>query len=57
MPYEGGEAVRPANEVRLNNIPTRVSTPKLKFLCLFSGLRKTHENMAFSVSYAKAHYA
>ena len=57
MPCEGGEAVRPANEVRLNNIPTRVSTPNLKFLCLFSGLWKTHENLAFSESYTKPHYA
>ena len=57
MPCEGGEAVRPANEVRLNNIPTWVSTPNLKFLCLFSGLRRTHENLPFSMAYAEAHYA
>ena len=34
MPCEGGEAVKPANEMRLNNIGAAVSTPQLKILCV-----------------------
>jgi hypothetical protein len=33
MPCEGGEAVKPANEIPLNNIPMPVSTLVLKNLC------------------------
>ncbi len=38
MPCEGGEAVMPANEVRLNNIAAPVSTPILKNLSHVDGV-------------------
>lgn len=48
MPCEGGEAVRPANEVCLNNNAAWVSTPHLKFLRVFvraqESLRKTERS-------------
>jgi hypothetical protein len=45
MPCEGGEAVKPANEVRLNNIAARVSTTNLKNLC---HVEKQHKSQANS---------
>jgi len=51
MPYEGGEAVMPANEGRLNNNEARVSTPHLKILCLFDKMRKSKKTKGFSGVY------
>ena len=46
MPYEGGEAVMPANEGRLNNNGGRVSTPHLK--CFFDRAHKSTKQKGFS---------
>jgi hypothetical protein len=48
MPYEGGEAVMPANEGRLNNNGGRVSTPHLKILCFFDRAHKSTKQKGFS---------
>jgi hypothetical protein len=47
MPCEGGEAVMPANEDRLNNNPALVSTPLLKILCFSSNAISNHENRRY----------
>lgn len=44
MPCEGGEAVKPANEDRLNNNAGPVSTPDLKNLSHVDELDKKPEN-------------
>ena len=54
MPYEGGEAVMPANEGRLNNNGGRVSTPHLKILRLFDRMRKNTKQIDLSGLYCGA---
>ena len=53
MPCEGGEAVMPANEIRLNNIAGQVSTTNLKNLCHVGKSRqrpKTQDFLNFLLS-------
>ena len=49
MPCEGGEAVKPANEMRLNNISAAVSTPQLKILCVVD---KTPKDVTITAAWA-----
>ncbi len=46
MPCEGGEAVMPANEDRLNNIAGPVSTPILNFLRVVEDAQKDYSKTA-----------
>jgi hypothetical protein len=41
MPCEGGEAVMPTSEIRLNNIELSVSTAELKNLCHVENVEET----------------
>jgi hypothetical protein len=54
MPCEGGEAVKPANEDRLNNNPALVSTPLLKILCFSSNAIDNQEKSGFFSSFRAA---
>ena len=49
MPCEGGEAVKPASEMRLNNISAAVSTPQLKILCVVD---KTPKDVTITAAWA-----